>query len=144
MFVFGNRIITSHVVLLFFLVWGLPHVSGCRWPSIILTTPEIDLESSKSTQNCPNDSLIPLGKEAWFHVVLLSLINHDMIVRSVVLYVGTINWIHSLNLTIYEYGRPWLVDGHVAGYFVTSNFYNFSYFIFEILHILLQVKFRRP
>lgn len=42
-------------------------------------------------------------------------------------YVGTMDWIRSLNMTTDEYWRPWFVDGQVAGYFLTFNFYNLSY-----------------
>ncbi|KDP32094.1 hypothetical protein JCGZ_12555 [Jatropha curcas] len=38
--------------------------------------------------------------------------DHDMIIP----YLGTLSWIKSMNLSIVEHWRPWLVDGQVAGY----------------------------
>ncbi|OWM79149.1 hypothetical protein CDL15_Pgr003320 [Punica granatum] len=44
--------------------------------------------------------------------VLVECGDRDMVVP----YVGTVNWITSLNLTVVNDWRPWFVDGQIAGY----------------------------
>ncbi|KAK9949182.1 hypothetical protein M0R45_004716 [Rubus argutus] len=49
--------------------------------------------------------------------------DHDMMIP----YLGTLAWIKSLNFTIVDRWRPWLVDGQVAGYSMEySNNFSFA------------------
>ncbi|XP_062011016.1 serine carboxypeptidase-like 1 [Rosa rugosa] len=49
--------------------------------------------------------------------------DHDMVIP----YLGTLAWIKSLNFTIVDRWRPWLVDGQVAGYSIEySNNFTFA------------------
>ncbi|CAI9786735.1 unnamed protein product [Fraxinus pennsylvanica] len=56
-----------------------------------------------------------------YHVLVFNG-DHDMAAP----YMGPLNWIPILNLTIDDNWRPWLVNGQVAGYtekYKTNNFY---------------------
>ncbi|CAK9141376.1 unnamed protein product [Ilex paraguariensis] len=48
--------------------------------------------------------------------------DHDMVIP----YIGTLEWINSLNLTVDDNWRPWFVDGQVAGYTEKYRHYEFA------------------